>query len=132
MYSTLRNLVAIDSPTGFTHQACQYIFDLLKSYGWQPEFTNKGAVRCTLGNQAPTLSIAAHVDTLGAIVSKVKSDGTLGISKLGSPLLTSYETEYCRIYTLDGKIYTGTLLLNNPPTAMPKPPDETYQICTYA
>jgi putative aminopeptidase FrvX len=114
MYSTLRNLVAIDSPTGFTHQACQYIFDLLKSYGWQPEFTNKGAVRCTLGNQAPTLSIAAHVDTLGAIVSKVKSDGTLGISKLGSPLLTSYETEYCRIYTLDGKIYTGTLLLNNP------------------
>lgn len=114
MHTTLRELVAIDSPTGFTHQACQYVFDLLKSYGWQPEFTNKGAVRCTLGSQAPTLSIAAHVDTLGAIVSKIKHDGTLAISKLGSPLLTSYETEYCRIYTLDGKTYTGTLLLNNP------------------
>lgn len=113
--STLRQLVAIDSPTGYTHHACQFLIDTLRGYGWQPQLTNKGAVRCTLSHhQTPTLAIAAHVDTLGAIVSGIKSDGTLAIAKLGSPLLTSYETEYCRIYTLDDRIYTGTLLLNNP------------------
>ena len=67
-YSTLEDLVKIDSPSGFTHKACQYIFDLLKSYGYSPQFTNKGAVTCNLGEN-PTIAFAAHVDTLGAIVS---------------------------------------------------------------
>ncbi len=110
---TLRELVNIDSPTGFTHHACQYIFDLLKSYGWNPTFTNKGAVKCSLG-ETPTAAIAAHTDTLGAIVTKIKSNGTLAFSRLGYPLLNSFEGEYCRIYTLDDRIYTGTLLLNDP------------------
>ena len=114
-YQTLENLVNIDSPSGFTQKACEYIYTLLKSYGWQPEFTNKGAVRCSLG-QTPTLSIAAHTDTLGLIVSKVNTNGTLAISNIGGPLLTSFESEYCRIYTLDDQVYTGTLLINNPST----------------
>jgi putative aminopeptidase FrvX len=113
-YDVLRDLVAIDSPTGYTQQACEFLLQTLQQMGWQPELTNKGAVRCVLGNDAPSLSIAAHVDTLGAMVAKLRPDGTLGIAKLGGPLLTSYEAEYCRIYTLDDKIYTGTLLLNNP------------------
>jgi len=112
-YDTLRDLVAIDSPTGFTKEASRYIFNLLKSYGYQPEITNKGAVRCALGKK-PTLAIAAHVDTLGAIVSGIKTDGTLRFSKLGGPSLTSAEGEYVNIYTLGGKVLTGTLLLNNP------------------
>jgi putative aminopeptidase FrvX len=112
-YDTLRRLVEIDSPTGYTEEACKYIFNLLKSYGYKPEYTNKGAVRCALGKN-PTLAIAAHVDTLGAIVSGIKKDGTLSFSKLGGPSLSSAEGEYVNIHTLDGKTVTGTLLLNNP------------------
>ncbi|MEZ4887713.1 MAG: M42 family metallopeptidase [Chitinophagales bacterium] len=112
-YNKLKELVQIDSPSGFTHKACKYIFDLLQSYGYNPKFTNKGAVTCDLGD-APTLAFAAHVDTLGAIVTKVKGDGTLSFSKIGGPILTSFEAEYCRIYTLNDQVYTGTLLLNNP------------------
>lgn len=114
-YSTLRQLIEIDSPTGFTHNACAYIYDLLKSYGWQPEFTNKGAVKCALGEN-PTLAIAAHTDTLGLIVSGIKGNGTLSVSTLGGPLLTSFESAYVRIYTMNGNVFTGTLLLNNPST----------------
>ncbi len=114
-YDSLRDLVAIDSPSGFTEEASQYCFDLLKKMGWKPERTNKGAVRCGLGKK-PKLAIAAHVDTLGAIVRGINGNGTLSISKLGGPLLSSYDSEYCRIYTLDDQVLTGTLLLNNPST----------------
>lgn len=112
-YKTLRELIAIDSPTGYTANACQYIYDLLKSYGYQPEFTKKGAVKCALGPN-PTLAIAGHVDTLGAIVSGVKSNGTLSFSLLGGLSITGAEGEYVKIITHSGKTYTGTILLNNP------------------
>lgn len=113
-YSTLQALVAIDSPSGFTERASQYIHHLLTEYGWSPDYTNKGAVRCTLGSQAPTLAIAAHVDTLGAVISDIAKNGTLRISKVGGLSLNGFEGGYCRIHTLEGKVYTGTLLLDNP------------------
>lgn len=113
-YTTLKELVAIDSPSGFTQKADQYIHDLLSNYGWSPSFSNKGAVRCTLGTEAPVLAIAAHVDTLGAVVSDINADGTLRISKVGGLSLNGFEGGYCKIYTLDDKVYTGTLLLDNP------------------
>lgn len=112
-YKTLLELIAIDSPSGYTDNASKYIFDLLKSYGYQPEYTNKGAVKCALGNN-PTLALAAHVDTLGAIVSGIKSNGTLSFSLLGGLSLTGAEGEYVKIITHEGKTYTGTILLNNP------------------
>jgi putative aminopeptidase FrvX len=113
MYKTLEELVNIDSPTGYTENACNYIFNLLKSYGYKPEYTNKGAVKCALGKN-PTLAIAAHVDTLGAIVSGIKNNGTLSFSSLGGLQLTSAEGEYVKIITMNGKEFSGTLLLNDP------------------
>ncbi len=112
-YKALEELVNIDSPTGYTAKACQYITNELEAMGYQPELTNKGAVKCKLGEN-PTLAIAAHVDTLGAMVSGIKKDGTLNFSPLGGLLLTSAEGEYVNIITLKGKVYTGTLLFDNP------------------
>lgn len=112
-YEKLRDLVNIDSPSGYTHEATEYIIKTLKEYGWDAEYTNKGAVTCKLGDQ-PKLVIAAHVDTLGAIVSGVNGDGTLRFSNIGGLKLNSYEGCYCRIRTAKGKVYTGTVLLNNP------------------
>jgi putative aminopeptidase FrvX len=112
-YKQLEELVNIDSPTGYTAEACKYIFDALTAIEYKPGYTQKGAVKCALG-QNPTLAIAAHVDTLGAIASGVNNDGTLSFSPLGGLLLTSAEGEYVNIITLAGKIFTGTLLFNNP------------------
>ncbi|MDF1674110.1 MAG: M42 family metallopeptidase [Vicingaceae bacterium] len=123
-YKTLQELIAIDSPSGYTDNASKYIFNLLKSYGYQPEYTNKGAVKCALGNN-PTLALAAHVDTLGAIVSGIKSNGTLSFSLLGGLSLTGAEGEYLKIITHDGKIYTGTILLNNPSVHANKEKEKT-------
>ncbi|MBK6291279.1 MAG: M42 family metallopeptidase [Ignavibacteria bacterium] len=111
----LEQLIAIDSPTGFTSSAADFIEETLRSYGFSPIRTVKGAVRCGLG-PAPTLALAAHTDTLGAIVSGFNTNGTLRFSLLGGPLLPSFEGGYVRLHTLDGKVVTGTLLLNDPST----------------
>ena len=110
---TLKNLVEIDSPTGFTEQACEYAAEVLRGYGYQPELSNKGAVRCSMG-PAPRLAIAAHTDTLGAMVSGLNSDGTLAVSTIGGLSLNMAEGEYVKVYTLAGKVLTGTFLLDNP------------------
>lgn len=112
-YQPLKELLEIDSPSGYTYDACDYIVNFLKDLGYSPELTNKGAVRCSFGDN-PTLAIAAHVDTLGAIVSGINHNGTLSFSLLGGLSLTGAEGEYVRIRTLDDKIYTGTILLNDP------------------
>ena len=109
----LEKLVNIDSPSGFTKEACEFIHATLKDLGYSPEYTAKGAVTCNLGDN-PSLVLAAHTDTLGGIVSQIKSDGTLRISNVGGPLLPSYEGCYVRIHTLKEKVFTGTFLLDNP------------------
>ncbi len=110
---TLKNLVEIDSPTGFTEQACEYSAEVLRGYGYEPELSNKGAVRCSMG-PAPRLAIAAHTDTLGAMVSGLNSDGTLAVSTIGGLSLNMAEGEYVKVYTMAGKVLTGTFLLDNP------------------
>ena len=112
-YNKLKELVEIDSPTGFTANASKYIFDYFENLGYKPEYTNKGAVKCSLGAN-PTIAMAAHVDTLGAIVSGIQKDGHLKFSLLGGLSLNGFEGEYCRIHTHSGKVYSGTLLLKNP------------------
>jgi hypothetical protein len=77
-YDTLRELIGIDSPSGYTENATDYIVRVLQSYGWSPERTHKGAVRVALGKN-PVLSIAAHTDTLGAMVSGVNGNGTYNL-----------------------------------------------------
>ncbi len=111
----LEELIAIDSPTGFTFAAADHIEETLRTYGFSPVRTVKGAVRCALG-PSPTLALAAHTDTLGAIVSGFNSNGTLRFSLLGGPLLPSFEGGYVRVHTLTGRVITGTLLLNDPST----------------
>ena len=112
-YKYLKELIEIDSPTGFTKEASQYIADYLTALGFKPEFTNKGAVKCALA-ESPTLALVAHVDTIGAMVSGIDSNGQIKFSALGGLSINGVEGEYCNIHTHDGNVYSGTLLLNNP------------------
>lgn len=115
-YNSLKELIAIDSPSGFTENATQYVVQLLQGYGLTPKLTNKGAVVCNLGKGDPKLSIAAHTDTLGTMVSGINANGTLSFTTIGGLSLNSAEGEYVRIYTHSGRVYQGTILLNNPST----------------
>jgi len=109
----LQQIEAVHSPSGYTREVIQQIAGMAEQAGIKAVITNKGGLLA--GNHpAPDLVVSGHVDTLGAMVSGVNSDGSLAITKIGGPLLPSFEAEYATIMTADGKEYRGTLLLNNP------------------
>lgn len=111
----LQELIEIDSPTGYTREASDFIATVMENLGWSVRRTVKGAVVASNGSN-PKIGLAAHTDTLGAIVSKIRPDGTLSFSLLGAPLLHTFEGSYVRIHTMGGKVYHGTILLNDPST----------------
>ena len=111
----LQNLISIDSPSGFTHKAAQYVMEELTRLGYQPQQTAKGGVLCALGcKEGEGLLMSAHIDTLGAMVAEVKENGRLRLSPVGGMQANNGEAETCRIYTRGGKVYDGTLQLINP------------------
>lgn len=109
----LGQLLSIDSPSGFTTGATDFIVASLRELGLNPTLTGKGAVKCSLGEN-PRLTLAAHTDTLGAIVSAIQANGTLRFSLIGGPLLPTFESAYVRVHTRNHGIVQGTILLDNP------------------
>ena len=63
------DLCAIPSPAGMTRVAADHVADLLTRQGLAPERTAKGSVFCRLGSGGEPLVLAAHVDTLGDMIS---------------------------------------------------------------
>lgn len=108
----IQALLAIPSPTGFTASATDYLMKTLSDLGFQPEKTRKGTVVCELGGKGHPLLISAHVDTLGAMVRSVKSNGRLAYTKVGGWQDATVETENCVIHTRDGHLYSGTVQSN--------------------
>lgn len=112
----LEKLIALHSPSGFTKAAETWLMDTLTQMGFAPERTHKGNVLCTLGGEGSPLLLAAHVDTLGAMVRAIKPDGRLRLTQIGGYAYNSIENENCTIHTRDGKTYTGTVYLTTPAT----------------
>ena len=108
-------LLAIDSPTGFTEKAAEWVKNAFSSMGFDARTTNKGGVLVDLGgaDSENGLMLAAHVDTLGAMVASVKGNGRLKITALGGMNANNGEAENVRVYTRNGKIYEGTFQLCN-------------------
>ena len=71
----LYTLTSIQSPSSFTAKVTDYLLSELSSLGYSPERSNKGNVFVTLGGSGSPLVLAAHVDTLGAMVRSIKENG---------------------------------------------------------
>jgi len=108
-------LLAIDSPSGFTDRAAAWVKDAFEDLGFAAKITTKGGVLIDLGgcDAENGLLLAAHADTLGAMVAEVKGCGRLRITPLGGMSANNGEAENVRIYTRCGKVYEGTLQLCN-------------------
>ena len=112
----LKTLTAIPSPSGYTKNVTDYLMKLLQDMGYEPELSRKGNVFVTLGGEGEPLVLAAHVDTLGAMVRSIKDNGRLRPTTLGGHVWSTADGENCTIHTRDGKVYTG-VVLNTEPSA---------------
>ena len=110
-----QQLLSIDSPSGFTAAAAQWVLDAFSALGYSAHLTRKGGVLVELGRQdaQDALLLEAHADTLGAMVAEIKGSGRLRLTNLGGMRAENGETENVRVYTRSGKVIEGTLQLCN-------------------
>ncbi|MBQ3880387.1 MAG: M42 family metallopeptidase [Oscillospiraceae bacterium] len=108
-------LLSVDSPTGFTDRAAEWVYHAFSSLGFHAEYTTKGGVLICLGGEKEedALLLEAHTDTLGAMVAEIKENGRLRAARLGGMRAENGEAENVRVYTRGGEIYEGSLQLIN-------------------
>ena len=110
-------VLAIDSPTGHTAAAAQYVLEQYRALGFAPALTNKGGVLvCVNEGRAGGeggLLLEAHLDTLGAMVAEIKPNGRLRLTPLGGLNANNTEAENVRLATRGGRVFSGTFQLKN-------------------
>ena len=57
--------------------------------------------------------LAAHMDTLGAMVTEIKSNGRLKLTNVGGMNANNAEAENCRVFTRNGSQYDATFQLTD-------------------
>jgi putative aminopeptidase FrvX len=114
MIDFLTRLLNTPSPTGYTDAAIALVEETLRAY---PEVTlkrtRKGALLATWnGAQSDAArALTAHVDTLGAMIKEIRSNGRLRLTKIGSFAWNTVEGEGCTIFTNQGQRVRGSFLL---------------------
>lgn len=109
-------LINIDSPTGFTKRIQEKVVKEFSDLGYSCTVTNKGAILIDFGgkeSEEGAILFEAHADTLGAMVTEIKSNGRLKVTNVGGLVANNVEAENCRIYTRFNKTYEGTFQLIN-------------------
>ena len=107
----LKSLMAIPSPSGFTDEVVRFTCKELESLGISYEITRRGGIRADLKGEiySPDRAIVAHLDTLGAMVKSLKSNGRLEIVPIGTWSSRFAEGARVTVFT-DEKRYRGTIL----------------------
>lgn len=111
----LVDLLNIPSPTGFASQAIDFVEKELSKYKQlQLSRTRKGALvaEWQVKSDLPPVALTAHVDTLGAVVKEIKSNGRLKLSRIGGIQWPSVETEGVWIFTSKGGKIRGSVLID--------------------
>lgn len=114
MLEFLTGLLNTPSPTGFTEQAIAFTEDTLRTFPQlERSRTRKGALVARwpgAADDAPR-ALTAHVDTLGAMVKEIKSNGRLKLSRIGGYAWNTVEGEGCTVHTHSGGTVRGSILL---------------------
>ncbi|MBQ4505784.1 MAG: M42 family metallopeptidase [Firmicutes bacterium] len=120
-------LLAIDSPSGYTAKAAEWVAAEFRAMGFAAEITGKGGVLADLGGRdsKDAILLEAHTDTLGGMVCEIKSNGRLRITNIGGLRAENTETENVRVHTRSGKVIEGTCNLINASTHVNRKYDET-------
>lgn len=108
-------ILAIDSPSGYTREVADYVMEEYKKLGYEPQLTVKGGILVAIGgrDKENAVQLEAHIDTLGAMVAEIKSNGRLRVTAVGGMNANNAEAENCKVITRFNGNYEGTLQLIN-------------------
>jgi peptidase M42 family hydrolase len=108
----LIHLLRTPSPTGRTDEVVQYIGELLMDLGMDLTVTRRGLLNATLPGRRtrPDRAIVVHADTIGCMVTRLKDNGRLEVTQLGTHSARFAEGAHVTIFTDADRTYTGTVL----------------------
>ncbi|WP_424934110.1 osmoprotectant NAGGN system M42 family peptidase [Amaricoccus macauensis] len=111
----LRALLEIASPTGYTDTVVRHVCHELERLGVEFELTRRGAIRAKIPGETKggARAIVSHLDTLGAQVKALKSNGRLAVVPIGTWSARFAEGARATIFSGGGS-FRGTIL---PPKA---------------
>ncbi len=112
----MEKLINTPSPSGYTHEAMAIVEKELKALGIPYRYIHKGGLIATLKGKDDEKhrTVSGHIDTLGAMVREIRSDGTLRLTQIGGYMWQAVEGEYCTVRTDDNKDITGTIMTSKP------------------
>ena len=115
-FDTVKRLMDVPSPSGYSREIAGLLSDIANEQGLSLEATKKSCFFMTYEGKShdSALGIAAHCDTLGAMVRSIDGSGDLNFTPVGGVLCNSLDGEYCFVITREGKRYTGTILSRSP------------------
>ena len=108
----LVHLLRTPSPTGRTDEVVQYVGELLLDMGLDLSVTRRGLLNATLHGRRtrPDRAIAVHADTIGCMVTRLKDNGRLEVTQLGTHSARFAEGAHVTIFTDGDRTHTGTVL----------------------
>lgn len=101
----------IPSPGGYTDIAVLESKSDFEKLGLKTTLTNKGGLIAILPGEDDEnqITISAHMDTLGAMVKEITSDGKLKYHKIGGGCWAAIEGENCNVITRRNGEIRGTV-----------------------
>jgi peptidase M42 family hydrolase len=113
----LAELLAIPSPSGFTDEIVHYTGKKLEELGVEYDLTRRGTMRAILRRnmperrkESPACAIVSHLDTLGAMVREIKSNGRLALIPIGTWSSRWAEGGRVTIFSEGGRQFRGSVL----------------------
>ncbi|QDY70751.1 M20/M25/M40 family metallo-hydrolase [Qingshengfaniella alkalisoli] len=111
LLDTLRELLAIPSPTGMTDDMADMVADRLSRAGLAITRSNRGAVRARWdGQSSRRIGISAHLDTLGAMIGHMPASGRPELLPIGTWSARFAEGARASVFTRTGDVIRGTIL----------------------
>ena len=108
----LLHLLRIPSPTGRTLEAVQYVGKQVAKLGMDLTVTRRGLLNASLPGlrSRPDRAIVVHADTIGIMVTRLKENGRLEVTPLGTHSARFSEGAHVTIFTDSNRVPTGTVL----------------------
>ncbi|MCI4408146.1 MAG: M42 family metallopeptidase [Thermofilum sp.] len=101
LLSSLANALA---PSGFEKNVREIIAERLTELGYEPVTDNIGNVYVVLGEERPSLLLAAHMDEVGLLTSFITDNGFLRVTPLGGVTPEGLPGQVVEVLTARGTV----------------------------